>query len=141
MQIGMRQISSETVEWFGTACKGGDLTRTALACELCGVRVKGLASRVLRLATACVADDWLAAYGAHLPAIFPGRAEQAAAYRLLSNEAVTMEHILDSHFEQTVARRPGAPPQVGLSRGGRTTKVHLGIDGNEMVKTVFLTSG
>ena len=177
---------------------------------LSGVRVKGLASRVLRLATARVADDWLAAYGerpvlaqtftgpemsglsyraagwrccpeltsgrrsgvrravwlrplsegwreillsapervlgwsgsmysegdwaereygrsthpdgrvrsriaqmgaawtrrlgAHLPAIFPGRAEQAAAYRLLSNEAVTMEHILDSHFEQTVER-------------------------------------
>ncbi len=35
MQIGMRQVSSETVEWFGTACKGGDLTRTALARELC----------------------------------------------------------------------------------------------------------
>ena len=37
--------------------------------------------------------------------------------------------------------RDGAPPQVGLSRGGRTTKVPLGIDGNEMVKTVFLTPG
>ncbi len=35
MQIGMRQVSSETVEWFGMACKGGDLTRTALARELC----------------------------------------------------------------------------------------------------------
>ena len=35
MQIGMRQISSETVEWFGTACKGGELTRTALARGLC----------------------------------------------------------------------------------------------------------
>ena len=33
MQIGMRQVSSETVEWFGTACKGGNLTRTALARE------------------------------------------------------------------------------------------------------------
>ena len=32
-----------------------------------------------------------------------------------------------------------APPQTGLSRGGRTTKVHLGLDGNEIVKTVFLT--
>ena len=31
MQIGMRQVSSETAGWFGTACKGGDLTRTALA--------------------------------------------------------------------------------------------------------------
>ncbi len=32
----------------------------------------------------------------------PGVAEQTAAYRLLSNEAVRMEHILDSHIEQTV---------------------------------------
>ncbi len=31
MQIGMRQVSAETVEWFGTACRGGELTRTALA--------------------------------------------------------------------------------------------------------------
>ena len=42
--------------------------------------------------------------GEHLPSIFPGRAEQTAAYRLLSNDAVTMDHILDSHFEQTVER-------------------------------------
>ena len=47
---------------------------------------------------------WTSRLGEHLPAIFPGRAEQAAAYRLLSNEAVTMEHILASHFEQTVER-------------------------------------
>ncbi len=42
--------------------------------------------------------------GKHLPAIFPGRAQQAAAWRLLSGEAVTMEHMPDSHFEQTVER-------------------------------------
>ncbi len=35
MQIGMRQISSETVEWFRTACNAGELSRTALAHELC----------------------------------------------------------------------------------------------------------
>ena len=35
MQIGMRQISSETMEWLDTACKVGDLTRTALAREPC----------------------------------------------------------------------------------------------------------
>ncbi len=35
MQIGLRQVSLETVEWFDTACKGGELTRTALARELC----------------------------------------------------------------------------------------------------------
>ena len=47
---------------------------------------------------------WLQRPGERLPSIFPGRAEQTAAYRLLSNDAVTMEHILDSHFEQTVER-------------------------------------
>ncbi len=47
---------------------------------------------------------WTRRLGVHLPAIFPGRAEQAAAYRLLSNDGVTMEHILESHFEQTVER-------------------------------------
>ncbi|MCY3599100.1 MAG: IS4 family transposase [Acidimicrobiaceae bacterium] len=47
---------------------------------------------------------WTRRLGEHLPAIFPGRAEQAAAYRLLSNDGVRMEHILESHFEQTVER-------------------------------------
>ena len=45
------------------------------------------------------------------------------------------------HQHGAGAPRDGASPQVGLSRGGRTTKVPLGIDGNEMVKTVFLTPG
>ena len=47
---------------------------------------------------------WTRRLGEHLPAVFPGRAEQAAAYRLLSNGSVRMEHILESHFEQTVER-------------------------------------
>ncbi len=47
---------------------------------------------------------WTRRLGEHLPPIFPGRAEQAAACRLLSSEAVTMEHILRSHVEQTVGR-------------------------------------
>ena len=47
---------------------------------------------------------WTRRLGEHLPAIFPGRAELTAAYRLLSNGAVTMEHILASHVEQTVER-------------------------------------
>ena len=45
------------------------------------------------------------------------------------------------HRHGTGARRDGGPPRIGSSRGGRTTKVHLGIDGKEMVKTVFLTPG
>ncbi len=45
------------------------------------------------------------------------------------------------HRQGAGAPRDGAPPQVGLSRGARTTNVHLGLDGNEMVKTMFLTPG
>ena len=35
MQIGMCQISAEAVGWFRAACNSGELSRTALAHELC----------------------------------------------------------------------------------------------------------
>ncbi len=47
---------------------------------------------------------WEHARGASLPAIFPGAAEQKAAYRLLSNDRITLEHILQPHQEATVDR-------------------------------------
>ncbi len=43
------------------------------------------------------------------------------------------------HKHGAGASRDDEPSQIGLSRGGRTTKVHLGE--NERVKTVFLTPG
>ena len=49
-------------------------------------------------------EAWTRRLGESLPVIFPGRAEQAGAYRLLSNAGVTMDHILDSHAEKTVER-------------------------------------
>ncbi len=49
-------------------------------------------------------NAWANRLGANIPALFPGVAEQAAAYRFLSNPSVTMDHILISHFEQTVER-------------------------------------
>ncbi len=45
------------------------------------------------------------------------------------------------HKHGAGAPRDGEPPEVGLSRGGRTTKVHIGIDGNALVKAVLLTPG
>ena len=42
--------------------------------------------------------------GEILPVIFPGEAEQRAAYRLLSNPKVTMDHILEGHQEAMVER-------------------------------------
>ncbi len=35
------------------------------------------------------------------------------------------------------APRDGEPPEVGLSRGGRTTKVRTGIDGNALAKAAL----
>ena len=58
---------------------------------------------------------WEYARGASLPAIFPGAAEQRAAYRLLSNDRVTLEHILQPHQEATVD--PGNGLLVRSDRG------------------------
>ena len=45
------------------------------------------------------------------------------------------------HRHDSGASRDGETPPIRLSRGGRTTKVHLGINGKMKVKTVFLTPG
>ena len=50
---------------------------------------------------------WENAPGARIPEIFPGEAAQKAAYRLLSNGGVTMEHIVSGHREATVERCRG----------------------------------
>ncbi len=58
----------------------------------------------VRSRIAAMGAAWTRRLGECLPAIFPGRAERTAAYRLLPDDAVTMEHILESHCEQTVER-------------------------------------
>ncbi len=45
--------------------------------------------------------------GEALPVIFPTEAQQRAAYRLLSNPQVTMDHILEGHQEALVERCRG----------------------------------
>ena len=45
------------------------------------------------------------------------------------------------HRQGAGAPRDGSPAQVGMSRGGRTTKLHLGLDGNEKVIRTVLTPG
>ena len=52
---------------------------------------------------------WLVSPGAPLPALFPRAADQQAAYRLLSNEAIKMDDIMFSHYEATVARCRSQP--------------------------------
>ena len=74
MQIGMRQISSETVAWFGLACGGSGLTRTALARGLCE-REYGRSPRPdgrVRRRIAAMGAAWTRRLGEPLRAIFPG---------------------------------------------------------------------
>ncbi len=47
---------------------------------------------------------WLTHLGAPLLAIFPDKAARKAAYRVLSNDRVTMDHILESHQAATAER-------------------------------------
>ncbi len=48
--------------------------------------------------------DWNNRPGETLSLIFPEEAEQRAAYRLLSNRKVTMDHVLEGHQEAMVER-------------------------------------
>ncbi len=47
---------------------------------------------------------WVEHQGASIPVLFPRRAERKGAYRLLSNQQVSMEHILEPH-QASVAER------------------------------------
>ena len=51
-----------------------------------------------------VGRAWLRNMGADLPAIFPVKADQKAAYRLLSNDGVTMQHVLEPQCDATADR-------------------------------------
>ncbi len=61
----------------------------------------------VRARIAAMGRAWENAPGAGVPETFPGAAAQKAAYRLLSNGGVTMEHILSGHREATVERCRG----------------------------------
>ncbi len=52
---------------------------------------------------------WMKNMGEDLPILFPEKAEQTAAYRLLSNPRVSMEHVLEAQVEATVERCRTAP--------------------------------
>ncbi len=58
----------------------------------------------VRRRIAAMGAAWTRKLGAPVPELFPGRAEQEAAYRLLSNAGVTMDDILEPHLEATVER-------------------------------------
>ena len=79
---------------------------------------------------------WEHAPGASLSAIFPGAAEQKAAYRLLSNDRIKMEHILQPHQEATVDRYRLEPVVLALQdtttlnyNGQRKTAGLVNLDG------------
>jgi len=86
MRTGMRQVSAETVEWFGTACGGGELTRAALARGLCG------------------REDWRGPTGRPCP---------ASARGMLPRLAGTLGARLP---EAAAVARPARPSRAGLPR-------------------------
>ncbi len=57
---------------------------------------------------------WLKNMGEDLPVIFPAKAEQKAAYRLLSNPRISMEHVLDPHSEATADRCRAEPVVLAI---------------------------
>ena len=70
--------------------------------------------------------SWLKHLGASLPVVFPGKAERKAAYRLLSSNRVTMEHILESHQAATAERC--APEKVVLAVQDTTAINYNGLE-------------
>ncbi len=116
-------------------------------------------ARILRMGRA-----WLERPGASLPQIFPRRAELRAAYRLLSNGRVTMEHILEPHWAAMVDRcrlepvvlalqdttalnyasRPATAGLVNIGGGGsgvQGLKAHVGLAVNEAGRPLGRGSG
>ena len=82
IQLGPRD---DVVGWSGDArvANIGKVVCNHRFLLLPGVRVKGLASRVLRLATGRIADDWAAAYGERpvLVQSFTGPGQSGLSYR------------------------------------------------------------
>ena len=73
--------------------------------------------------------SWLKSMGEDLPVIFPEKAEQKAAYRLLSNPRISMEHILEPHCEATADRCRGEA--VVLAIQDTTALNYTGLEATE----------
>ena len=113
MQIRMRQVPSETVEWFGTACRGGELTRTALAREFCPRE-----DRFGRTGRPCLASA---------RKFLPRLAEEAGV-RLPEPEATALEPVavaedrrrweamIETHHPEGWCRPPGGQVRYGSGR-------------------------
>ncbi len=72
---------------------------------------------------------WCARPGAPLPVIFPGEAEQRAAYRFLSNPRVAVRDILEPHQEAMVDRCRSQP--VVLAVQDTTMVNYSGLEGTK----------
>ena len=86
-----------------------DLTWSEMEYGRSGHSDARLRDRMVRMGAA-----WCARPGASLPMIFPGEAEQKAAYRFLSNPRVTMQDILDPHQEAMVLRCSSQPVVLAI---------------------------
>ena len=68
----------------------------------------------LRKRLASIGRAWERSPAARISEIFPTRAERIAAIRLLSNDTVSAEHILEGHLEATVERCRTQPLVLAL---------------------------
>ena len=75
-------------------------------------------NRILRMGRA-----WLNRPGEPLPTIFPAKADQKAAYRLMSSGRVKMDHILASH-QEALAERCRFEPLVLALQDSTTLNYH-----------------
>ena len=78
----------------------------------------------VRRRIAAMGEAWLESPGERLSAVFKRKAEWVAAFRILANERVAVDHVLEPHFEATVERC--RPERLVLAVQGATT-LNLGI--------------
>ena len=84
------------------ACDGADMDRAERECGRSGHTDGRARRRIVEMGRA-----WLDSMGADLPAIFPVKADRKGAYRLLSNDGVTMRHVLEPQCDATADRCRG----------------------------------
>ena len=89
--------------WMGALHLGGDVDWAEREFGL-GTHPDGRVRRRIEEMGRC----WEKRPGTPLPEIFPDRASQVVAYRLLSNERMTVYDVLEGHREATVERCPHA---------------------------------
>ncbi len=110
MQIVMRQVSAETVAWFGPAREGGELTRTALVRAELADRTLLPRAEDLRK---CLAFDAITAFRVWGLSLLARERPEEPARRHVTREDVTALCALASHHGFKI---PRGPPEMTIAR-------------------------